>query len=134
MEVEQVLHMNGGVGKLSYASNSSIQRTVISLVKPILEASVTEVYCSMLPDCLKIADLGCAAGPNTLLVLSEIIDIIGETCQRLEQPPPSLHAFINDLPGNDFNTVFKSLPSFHKKLEEEKGGMFRQCFIAGAPG
>lgn len=128
--------MNGGIGKRSYACNSSIQRTVISMVKPILEESVVELYCSMLPECFKMADLGCSAGPNTLLVVSEVIDIIIDAIhQRLKfVPPPFIQAFLNDLHGNDFNTVFESLPSFYKKLEKEKKGMFKQCFIAGAPG
>ncbi|XVE93667.1 hypothetical protein REPUB_Repub01dG0213900 [Reevesia pubescens] len=134
MKVEQVLHMNGGVGKYSYANGSSLQRTVIYMVKPILGDSIVELYGAMLPKCLKIADLGCSAGPNTFLVVSEIMDIIDETCQRLKHPPPSLQAFLNDLPGNDFNTIFKSLPSFYERLEQEKGNMFGKCFIAGAPG
>lgn len=105
------------------------------MVKPILEESIVELYCAMLPDCLKIADLGCSAGPNTFLVVSEIIDTIEETCQRLNHTsPPCLQAFLNDLPGNDFNTIFKSLPSFCKRLEREKGNKFGQCFVSGAPG
>ncbi|XVF45320.1 hypothetical protein PTKIN_Ptkin02bG0196300 [Pterospermum kingtungense] len=135
MKVEHVLHMNGGEGTDSYANNSSYQRTVISMVKPILRETIVELYCALLPDCLKIADLGCSAGPNTLLVVSEIIDIIQETCQRLKLTrPPCLQAFLNDLPGNDFNTVFKSLPSFYERLEQEKGNKFGQCFISGTPG
>ncbi|XVF45321.1 hypothetical protein PTKIN_Ptkin02bG0196400 [Pterospermum kingtungense] len=127
--------MNGGMGKDSYANNSSYQRTVMSMVKPILGESVVELYFAMLPDCLKIADLGCSAGPNTFLLVYEIIDIIEETCQMLKLTrPPCLQAFLNDLPGNDFNTVFKSLPSFYERLEREKGNKFGQCFISGAAG
>ncbi|KAK9286471.1 hypothetical protein L1049_014868 [Liquidambar formosana] len=29
--------------------------------------------------------------------------------------------FLNDLPGNDFNTIFGSLPSFYEKVKKEKG-------------
>ncbi|GLT86200.1 hypothetical protein SLE2022_043560 [Rubroshorea leprosula] len=134
MEIERVLHMNGGLAKQSYACNSSHPKTVISMVKPILEESVLELYFSMLPDCLRIADLGCSVGPNTLLVVSEIIDVIEASCQRLNHSPPSIHAFLNDLHGNDFNTIFGLLPSFYKNLEKEKGDKFKQCFIAGAPG
>lgn len=134
MEIEQVLHMNGGEGKTSYAINSLLQRTVISMVKPILEERIEELFCIFFPECLKIADLGCSAGPNTLLVVSEIIDIIQMTSLKLSRPPPSLQAFLNDLPGNDFNTVFKSLPSFYKKMENEKGSKFGHCFISAMPG
>ncbi|XP_039067114.1 salicylate carboxymethyltransferase-like [Hibiscus syriacus] len=137
MKVEQVLHMKGGVGKDSYGNNSSHPRSVISMVKPILGESIIEVYSAMSSfECLKIADLGCSAGPNALLVVSEIIDIVDEICRRLKRPRPCLQAFLNDLPGNDFNAVFTySLPSFYERLEREKGTKFRNnCFVAGVPG
>ncbi|KAF3947201.1 hypothetical protein ACB098_07G120700 [Castanea mollissima] len=134
MEVEQVLHMNGGDGKTSYAMNSQLQRTVAAMVKPILEESMEELYLTLFPECLKMADLGCSAGPNTLLAVSKVMDIIGTKSQKLNRPPPSLQAFLNDLPGNDFNSIFKSLPSFYKKLENEKGTSFGHCFITAVPG
>ncbi|KAE8672853.1 putative CCCH-type zinc finger family protein [Hibiscus syriacus] len=139
MKVDQVLHMNGGVGKYSYGNSSSLQvMNVISKVKPVLGESIIELYTSMpaATDCLKIADLGCSAGPNTLLVLSEIVDIIDETCRRLKRTPPCLEAFLNDLPGNDFNAIFKlSLPSFYERLERDKGKRFsNKCFVSGVPG
>ncbi|KAK9942535.1 hypothetical protein M0R45_008196 [Rubus argutus] len=134
MEVEQVLHMNGGDGKTSYANHSLLQRAVISAVKPIVDASIEELCSSLFPDCLKIADLGCSSGPNTLLVVSDIIDNIQNTFRKLNRPPPSLQAFLNDLPRNDFNTVFRSLPGFYKKLDEEHENKFGSCFIAAMPG
>jgi hypothetical protein len=107
---------------------------VASIVKPILEESVEELYQNLFPECLKMADLGCSSGPNTVLIVSEIIDIIGTTSHNLNRPPPSLQAFLNDLPGNDFNAIFKSLESFYRTLETEKGNMFGHCFISGVPG
>ncbi|VVA39027.1 PREDICTED: salicylate [Prunus dulcis] len=104
------------------------------MVKPIVGASIEELCCTLFPECLKVADLGCSSGPNTLLVVSDIIDSIHTTYQKLNRPPPSLQAFLNDLPGNDFNTVFMSLPGFYKKLDEEHEKKFGSCFIAGMPG
>ncbi|RXH86700.1 hypothetical protein DVH24_021973 [Malus domestica] len=58
MEVDQqVLHMNGGVGKTSYATNSLLQRAAISMVKPI-KASIEQLCSKLSSDCLKIADFG----------------------------------------------------------------------------
>ncbi|KAL5563044.1 hypothetical protein UlMin_032791 [Ulmus minor] len=134
MEVEQVLHMNGGIGENSYSNNSSLQRLVIAKAKPILEESVVEVYCRVFPECLRIADLGCSSGPNTLAVATEIMNTIEATCNCLKQKPPSFQVFLNDLPGNDFNTIFQSLPRFYESLEKEKGGKFGPCFVTGTPG
>ncbi|KAJ7967299.1 Methyltransferase-like protein [Quillaja saponaria] len=134
MAREQVLHMNGGVGETSYANNSLQQRKVISEVRPILEERVTKLYSTIFPDCLKVGDLGCSSGPNALLVASEIVDIIHTKACRLNLEPPTFQIFLNDLPGNDFNTVFKLLPDFYTRLEEEKGSEFGTCSIAGLPG
>ena len=114
------------------------QRAVISTVKPILDANIEEL-CSSTPipeHCLRIADLGCSSGPNTLLVVSDIMNHIRNTFRKLNRPPPSLQAFLNDLPMNDFNTVFRSLPGFYKKLaeEHEEKSAAGPCFIAAMPG
>ncbi|CAN6687455.1 unnamed protein product [Malus baccata var. baccata] len=108
------------------------QRAVISTVKPIVKASIEQLCSTLFSDCLKIADLGCSSGPNTLLAVSDIIHNIHATFQKLNRPSPSLQAFLNDLPGNDFNTVFRSLPGFYKKLEEEQ--KLGPCFITAMPG
>ena len=162
VEIEKVLHMNGGDGNTSYAINSlhpvsplslslslslstsfshiyqphffSFQRTVASMVKPILEESIEQLYITLIPECLKMADLGCSTGFNTLLVVSDVLEIIGTKSKMLNLPPPSLQAFLNDLPGNDFNTIFRSLPSFYTKLENEKGSSFGHCFITTVAG
>ncbi|XP_023876731.1 S-adenosyl-L-methionine:benzoic acid/salicylic acid carboxyl methyltransferase 3 [Quercus suber] len=134
VEIEKVLHMNGGDGNTSYAINSLLQRTVASMVKPILEEGIEQLYITLLPECLKMADLGCSTGFNTLSVVSDVLEIIGTKSKMLNLPPPSLQAFLNDLPGNDFNTIFRSLPSFYTKLENEKGSSFGHCFITTVAG
>ncbi|KAK2657143.1 hypothetical protein Ddye_010195 [Dipteronia dyeriana] len=86
------------------------------------------------PDSLNVADLGCSSGPNTLLVLSEILDTIHVMCQQVNRISPEFQAFLNDLPGNDFNSIFKSLPTFYENLKKDKGDQFRPCFVSGMPG
>ncbi|KAJ4838301.1 hypothetical protein Tsubulata_040410 [Turnera subulata] len=83
-----------------------------------------------------MADLGCSSGPNTLLPLWEIMETIHSTCRRMNhQKAPALQFFLNDLPGNDFNTVFRSLlPKFYDKLEKEKFDKLGPCFVAAMPG
>ncbi|XP_054786730.1 probable jasmonic acid carboxyl methyltransferase 2 isoform X2 [Prosopis cineraria] len=126
--VEQVLHMKEGVGETSYANNSSIPRKVIMKVKPILRESVNKMLCNDVPTCLKVADLGCSSGPNALLVASNIIDIVDETSRRLKVGTPTFQFFLNDLFGNDFNSVFQSLPKFYHTLKQHT------CWINATPG
>lgn len=134
MAIDQVLHMNGGVGDTSYANNSTFQRKVMFITKHILEDSIMRLYCSTFPTCLKVADLGCSSGPNALLVASNIISVVDAASQNLNREPPMFQFFLNDLFGNDFNTTFKSLPDFYKSLQEEKGHKFGPIFFSGTPG
>ena len=78
--------------------------------------------------------MGCSSGPNTLSVISEIIDVIYAKCCDLGISTPELKISLNDLYSNDFNDIFGSLPALYKKLKEEKGVGFGQCFISGVPG
>ncbi|KAF7824558.1 7-methylxanthosine synthase 1-like [Senna tora] len=135
MATEEVLHMNGGVGETSSANNSLLQRRVLLKVKPILKENITKVYNNIdVSDCLKVADLGCSSGSNTFFTAYEIIAIIDALSLRLKKKTPAFQLFLNDLPSNDFNTIFKSLlPDFYKKLHQ--GHNFgHNCFIVGVPG
>ncbi|KAK1298678.1 Jasmonate O-methyltransferase [Acorus calamus] len=62
------------------------------------------------------------------------MDFVDQKRRQLGRTSPEFHCFLNDLPGNDFNTVFKGLPVFYEKLKAEKGSDFGPCFIAGVPG
>ncbi|KAK4284749.1 hypothetical protein QN277_001535 [Acacia crassicarpa] len=131
VRVEQVLHMTGGAEETSYANNSLIPKKVMMRVKPILEESLNKVYgTTNVPTCFKVADLGCSSGPNTLLLASNMIHIVNETSRRLKVEPPLFQFFLNDLFGNDFNLIFKSLPQFYDTLKQQD----TTCFINATPG
>ncbi|KAL7083456.1 hypothetical protein ACP275_14G163700 [Erythranthe tilingii] len=90
------------------------------------------------PKCFKIADLGCSSGPNTLLVISHIIEKIEElrrkqkNSSRISRNSPEYEVFLSDLPGNDFNNLFKLLPDFNEKLDINNPST--KCFVSGLPG
>ncbi|XP_027362137.1 salicylate carboxymethyltransferase-like [Abrus precatorius] len=134
MEVTQVLHMNGGTGETSYSSNSLLQQKVISLTKGMREEAITSIYLSKLPRCLAIADLGCSSGPNTFFVISEAIKLVDKLCREKNHQSPEYQIFMNDLPGNDFNNIFKSLGSFKEQLSNEMEAEIGPCFFTGVPG
>lgn len=68
-----------------------------------------------------IADLGCATGPNTFFLVEDIIKSV-ETSLESNSLKPEFLVFFNDLPNNDFNTLFTSLPPD------------RSYFVVGVPG
>ncbi|KAF5463107.1 hypothetical protein F2P56_019048 [Juglans regia] len=135
MEVGQVLHMNAGTGETSYSNNSHLQKKVISMTMPIIEEAMTNLYSSTLPSSLVIADLGCSSGHNSLFVVSELIKIVEKLRQKSGHQSLEIQVLLNDLPGNDFNTIFKSLPSIQKnlsnQLEAKDAGPY---FFSGVPG
>jgi len=102
--------------------------------KLILEETITRLYCDSSPNCMKVADLGCSVGPNTLLVISNIINIVDTACTHLNRDLPTFQFYLNDLFGNDFNTTFKLLPDFYAKLLQDKGHRSASCFINATPG
>lgn len=129
-----MMHMNSGNGESSYANNSVIQKIVISKVRPVLEDTIKDVYNETFPECFKIADLGCSSGPNTILSVSNTMDIVHDLCLQKNCKIPEFHVYLNDLPENDFNSVFKSLPPFYDKLKKDKGDKCRSCFVSAMPG
>ncbi|KAJ9172750.1 hypothetical protein P3X46_015960 [Hevea brasiliensis] len=147
MEVVQVLRMNGGIGETSYAQNSLVQpdrllnftlniyaAKVISMTRPITEEAITDLYCGTFPKTLVIADLGCSSGPNTLFAVSEIIKVVEKLCGKLGRQSPEYQVFLNDLPGNDFNTIFRSLPGFQERMKKQAEAVTGPCFFNGVPG
>ncbi|XP_075507974.1 benzoate carboxyl methyltransferase-like [Primulina tabacum] len=129
MESKKVLHMNKGDGETSYAKNSTLQKYAITKTWVILDETLKNMVDNEIFEecCFKMVDFGCASGPNTLLVASHIVDTLQNFRDRFQE----IQVFLNDLPDNDFNNLFKLLQNFYK----EKGTkMKQQCFVYGSPG
>nr|GMD32198.1 salicylate carboxymethyltransferase-like [Ipomoea batatas] len=136
MRVAEVLHMNGGNGDNSYANNSLLQQNVILMTKPITEEAITKLYTSLNnPKTIAIADLGCSSGPNTLLAISNLVKAVDSQRKKLRRVhSPEFQIYLNDLPTNDFNTIFQSLPKHEEDFRREIGEGSRLCFFNGVPG
>ncbi|KAL4278376.1 hypothetical protein GQ457_03G012890 [Hibiscus cannabinus] len=123
-----------GNGDTSYAKNSTLQRKIISFEKTIIEEALLQLPGNKDIKSMGISDLGCASGPNTLSIMFEIVSVVQAMCGHLGRPLSEFRLFLNDLYSNDFNYLFMSLPTFIKRLKEDKGiGKTSQCFISGVP-
>ncbi|CAN1308475.1 Salicylate carboxymethyltransferase [Linum perenne] len=100
------------------------------MTRPITEDAITKLV-STFPNgetaTLAIAELGCASGPNTFLAVSDLIKAV----LKLTAPPREFHVLLNDLPSNDFNTIFTSLHQFRKQLKKETA---LSTYVNGVPG
>ncbi|KAJ4788531.1 S-adenosyl-L-methionine-dependent methyltransferase superfamily protein [Rhynchospora pubera] len=135
MNREKILHMNGGASCYSYAANSKTQEEAVLKIRPIMEEALTEMHIDLpMMEKMVVADLGCSSGPNTFAMLTEVMKIIGNQCQRKGVQPPEMQLFLNDLPENDFNTLFQSLRDFKKKVSVGKDTINVPYFIVGLPG
>ena len=86
----------------------------------MVENAVKEVYMAHHPKTMIIADLGCCAGPNTFLFISSVIDIIADQTKCTGDDPVELQFFLNDLPSNDFNELFRSIQTFKRSVATRK--------------
>ncbi|KAL8265266.1 hypothetical protein R6Q59_023396 [Mikania micrantha] len=131
-----ILHMSVGHEDSSYDNNSLLQEIMILNALPFLKHTIKSIanHDVFLDNCFMIADLGCSYGTNTLLVASNIIDMVNEVCKENNYKPPQFQVSLNDLFGNDFNSLFQLLPDFYANLKKEKGGNFGPCFVSAVPG
>lgn len=110
------------------------QRNVMLKAMPLVEERVRAFYGRSFPKYFAVADLGCSSGPNSLLAVTGVIETLTGLCNQGGHSPPEVLLFLNDLPGNDFNSVFTSLPSFYENLKQKNKLISSNCFISAMPG
>ncbi|CAK9135754.1 unnamed protein product [Ilex paraguariensis] len=117
----------------SIQSSDHVQQKVISITKPVLVNAVHSLFSEDFhrKKVLNVADLGCAAGPNTFSVILTVKESLEAKCKDLNCQPPELEVYLNDLPNNDFNLLFKDLSRLG---EDQKSDVLLPCFVMGAPG
>ncbi|KAA3481254.1 salicylate/benzoate carboxyl methyltransferase-like [Gossypium australe] len=110
-------------------------KEVMLKLRPIIEESSTLKFSNTVPTYMKVADLGRFSGPNTFMTISHIIDTVHGIFQQEHLKLPKFKVLLNDLPENDFNAVFKSVPGFFERLKKEKRDiMQKRCFTRGVAG
>ncbi|THG02125.1 hypothetical protein TEA_020157 [Camellia sinensis var. sinensis] len=103
------------------------------MTMPVLENVVETLFSKdfHLLQALNVADLGCATSSNTFTVISTIKRMMEKKCRELNCQTLELQVYLNDLPGNDFNSLFKGLLSkvvVGNKCKEVS------CYVMGVPG
>ncbi|KAK1379404.1 Salicylate O-methyltransferase [Heracleum sosnowskyi] len=122
MDLVTVFHMNAGICGCSYANNSVLQKNLMLKSTKVLEDTIKNYGTQYgFFECIKLADLGCSSGPNAFLLVANTVKIVHAVCQKKNlKTPPEFQVFLNDIPNNDFNTLFKFTPVFTLMLENEK--------------
>ncbi|KAJ7954360.1 S-adenosylmethionine-dependent methyltransferase [Quillaja saponaria] len=119
---------NGGSGTHSYSKNSLYQQLCANLEKEKIQEAIRKKLdvktLSSVSNTFRIADMGCAAGPNTFITTEHLLEAIKQKYQNQcpNSEMPQFQVFFSDLPSNDFNTLFASLPPD------------REYFAVGVPG
>eukprot|EP01018_Ginkgo_biloba_P035901 Gb_13774 [translate_table: standard] len=134
--------MKGGSGDSSYAHNSlSVQTKMVEAIKPFLESGIggnmrVEWLRGLEGGVIRIADLGCATGINTLLAADTIVKSLKQICIRHSiGRVPEFQVYFADLPSNDFNSLFRMLPPH--QLSAATGPQYHAynngCCLTAAP-
>ncbi|KNA10299.1 hypothetical protein SOVF_145700 [Spinacia oleracea] len=136
MDLQEFLHMNEGDGELSYSQNSFVQKGVSLMGQPMLESAIQSIITEVKSPSkvIKVADMGCGVGPVPLAVVSLVIQNVQKKCKELkweENEMPEIIVFLNDLPSNDFNLLFKEL--LKMELLKRKDGV-PLCYLMTTPG
>lgn len=112
-----------------------MQNKIISITKPIMEEAIRGLVTQNVKvESIGIADLGCSSGPNCLAVVTEIMGLIYANCRNLGRESPEFRVSLNDLPCNDFNSIFEDLPNYLKRIQQELGVGLGSCFVSAVAG
>ncbi|XP_077230623.1 gibberellic acid methyltransferase 2-like [Tasmannia lanceolata] len=126
-DLHRILCMQGGDDDGSYAKNSDAPASAITLSKPQILKGIKSMKFFEGDTSLRIADLGCATGYNTLATIELVVETLRQRYHKERGQEPEFEAFFSDLPSNDFNSLFRSLPILHDNKKQ-------LYYAAGVPG
>ncbi|PIN15585.1 hypothetical protein CDL12_11772 [Handroanthus impetiginosus] len=103
-------------------------------MKDITLNALEEIYVTLNRTSLVIADLGCSSGSNAPLYIKRIVGAVEKATQNIQQAVPEFHFCLNDLPTNDFNTIFQALSNLYEELKKgRKSGPPSSILVAAYP-
>lgn len=139
------MSMNGGDGECSYNRMSVVQEYALHGLQPFFSEAVHQMTLPHQPQhqndqnelhevipCLRLADFGSSTGRNAFIYMEFLVSRIRQEYKHRNLHMPEVQVFFNDLPGNDFNSMFGMLPPI--KHEDGESGRIRDYFAAGVPG
>lgn len=143
--LHKVLCMEGGDEDSSYAKNSQASASAITLCKPLLLTAIQSMKLFFIEtnegdsdtayyDSIRIADLGCATGYNTLATIDMIVGSLRKRYLNECGFDPEFEVFFSDLPSNDFNSLFRSLTAMFDSLSDNNNKTLNKYYAAGVPG
>ncbi|KAL3687451.1 hypothetical protein R1sor_013760 [Riccia sorocarpa] len=124
------LRMGQGEGEHSYAKNSHFQSRLNRSVLPFFLDLIQTMALPNSGEVLRIADIGCSSGPNTICNVEAIIKQVKERYQAEGSELPEVQVFFQDLPSNDFNTLFKHVFSEANDIMKSP----KNYMVAAVPG
>ncbi|KAJ0020851.1 hypothetical protein Pint_31494 [Pistacia integerrima] len=130
--LHRFLCMQGGDDDGSYAKNSQAPASAMTLCKPLLLTAIQSMKLFFNnkdeADSVRIADLGCGTGYNTLATTDMIVESLKQRYLKECGFKPEFEVFYSDLPSNDFNYLFHSLNALFSDKKT------RPYYVAGVPG
>ncbi|CAN6446027.1 unnamed protein product [Victoria cruziana] len=122
--------MVGGHGRNSYMHNSIHQKTRYDAVVDMVQDVIHERL-QIPPEgtTIRVADLGCSVGFNTLHAMQTVVDAIvakikSSSSSHGDDQNYEFQVCFNDRIGNDFNTLFQLLPPNRQYLMAAVPGSF----------
>ncbi|KAL3687645.1 hypothetical protein R1sor_013954 [Riccia sorocarpa] len=124
--------MTQGGGDNSYAQNSKVQRKLTDSVLPLFFEAIRSMRLPESDEVFRIIDMGCSSGPNTVTNVEAIIEQVQARYREQGSKMPEVQVFFQDLPDNDFNTLFKYLSSETKNSRIAKALNYKAAAVAGS--
>ncbi|KAL3675261.1 hypothetical protein R1sor_025209 [Riccia sorocarpa] len=124
--------MTGGEGENSYTKNSSAQQKMTSKIWPLYFDAIKILNLPSSKEVLRIVDFGCGSALNCIVNVEVIIEYVLKRYAEERKERPDIQVYFQDVPTNDFNTLFKHI--FSTPNDKILGDEPKNYMVAAIPG